>query len=182
MDILIVVDMQNDFIDQALGTPGAVAIVPAVNDEIEQFRQAADEAGDGLPRIFYTLDTHGPGYLQTQEGRNLPVEHCIRGTSGWQLGVTDLSAPYAERMEKGCFGSTMLPERLRALIDMGARIDSIELVGLCTDICVISNAMILKATFPEIPIRVKASCCAGVTPQQHETALAAMRPCQIEIV
>ena len=170
-DILIVVDMQNDFIDGALGTKEAVAIVPKVREKIQQFNGT----------VLFTRDTHGPNYLQTQEGRNLPVEHCIKGTDGWEIRLELDALRKTEPIDKVTFGSAELGFKLS---EMNAEepIGSITLVGLCTDICVISNAMIVKAFLPEVPVRVDASCCAGVTPESHENALAAMKCCQIEII
>ena len=170
-DILIVVDMQNDFIDGALGTKEAVAIVPKVREKIQQFNGT----------VLFTRDTHGPNYLQTQEGRNLPVEHCIKDTDGWQIRLELDALRKTEPIDKVTFGSAELGFRL-AEMNAEEPIGSITLIGLCTDICVISNAMIVKAFLPEVPVRVDASCCAGVTPESHENALAAMKCCQIEIV
>lgn len=173
MKALIVVDMQNDFIDGALGTPEAQAIVPRVAGKIAEF--------DGT--VICTRDTHEEDYLKTQEGRNLPVAHCIRGTAGHSLNDQILRAceeKHAVCVDKPTFGSVGLMEHLK---EQGAEDwEYVELVGLCTDICVISNAMLLKAYFPELPVRVDASCCAGVTPESHENALAAMRMCQITII
>lgn len=171
MNVLIVIDMQNDFIDGALGTPEAQKILPQVVEKVQGF--------DG--RIIFTRDTHGEDYLHTQEGRKLPVPHCIRGTHGWQ--IHEQLRPYCSEppVDKGTFGSAALGEMLLRW-DREERIGSIELVGLCTDICVISNAMILKAFLPETEIRVDSACCAGVTPESHERALAAMEACQIAIV
>ena len=170
MKFLIVVDMQNDFIDGALGTKEAVAIVPAVKRKIESF--------DG--RVIFTRDTHNPDYLSTQEGANLPVAHCIKNTDGWQINA-DLEALRKENaIDKPSFGSIELAQMLKET-DGKEKIESIELIGLCTDICVISNAMIIKAYLPETPISVDASCCAGVTPESHERALGAMAMCQIKI-
>ena len=167
MRYLIVVDMQVDFITGSLGSPMAEAIVPRVVDKVASF--------DG--RVIFTRDTHGPDYLQTLEGRNLPVEHCIRGTEGWQICAP--LRPYAkEVVDKSTFGSMALP---RLLLDAGEPVEKIQLCGLCTDICVISNAMILKAAFPEVPISVDKSCCAGVTAERHNTALSAMEAVQIDI-
>ena len=166
--ILIVVDMQNDFIDGALGTKEAVAIVPKVEEKIRNF--------DG--EVFFTRDTHETYYLETQEGKNLPVKHCIRDTEGWQIRKEIADLISAEPIIKETFGSSRLPERIRTLSDQEA-IESITLVGLCTDICVISNAMVLKAFFPELPIHVDASCCAGVTRESHLQALEAMKVCQM---
>lgn len=169
MKTLIVVDMQNDFIDGALGTPEAQAIVPKVKKKIEECRKRGD-------RIIYTADTHTNNYLDTLEGKYLPVKHCIINTRGWEIhrDVTPTSDDFMTH--KFTFGKMELGK----IIDDYS--ESIELIGLCTDICVISNAMILKATFPEIPIIVDASCCAGVTPESHKNALEAMKMCQIEIV
>ena len=171
--ILIVVDMQKDFVDGSLGTEEAQAIVPAVKDKIENFE------GD----IIFTKDTHEEDYLNTQEGQNLPVKHCIRGTDGWEL-QSDLN-DYALKnhcliFDKPTFGSTSLAGCVSGIARM-APIDQIEIVGLCTDICVISNAILLKTALPDTEIIVDASCCAGVTPQSHQNALEAMKMCQITI-
>ena len=168
--ILVVVDMQNDFIDGALGTAEAVAIVPKVAEKIKNF--------DGT--VLYTRDTHEENYMETQEGRNLPVPHCIRDTEGWQIR-TELQQAGAEVVDKPTFGSRALAEKL---VEMNREeaIESITLIGLCTDICVISNAFVIKAFLPEMPIIVDAACCAGVTPESHERALEAMKVCQIAVV
>lgn len=168
--ILVVVDMQNDFIDGALGTAEAVAIVPKVAEKIKSF--------DGT--VIYTKDTHEENYMETQEGRNLPVPHCIRGTEGWQIR-TELQQAGAMVVDKPTFGSRALAEKL---VEMNREeaIESITLIGLCTDICVISNAFVIKAFLPETPIIVDAACCAGVTPKSHERALEAMKVCQIAVV
>ncbi len=167
--LLIVIDMQNDFIDGSLGTPEAVAIVDAVKDKIRSY-----PAGD----IFATMDTHGPDYLCTQEGRNLPVEHCIQGTEGWHIrpDIAELLTE-AAIFEKPTFGSVQMAEAVKEIEDL----EEIELIGLCTDICVVSNALLLKATLPEVKISVDASCCAGVTQEKHLAALETMRSCQIEV-
>ena len=170
MNVLVVVDMQNDFIDQALGTKEAVAIVDNVAKKIGAF--------DG--KVIYTQDTHAPDYLQTQEGRNLPVEHCIRGSEGWKISSALNVDAKAVIFEKPTFGSVELGEYLRKLSQESA-IDTIEVIGLCTDICVISNALLIKAFLPEVPISVDASCCAGVTPESHRNALSAMKMCQIKV-
>lgn len=169
--LLLVIDMQNDFIDGALGTPEAEAIVDRVVQKIEQY-PAAD--------IFATRDTHPENYLEIQEGRHLPVVHCVEGTSGWELN-SKISAALKDAavIDKPTFGSKELAERVAALA-LDDELD-ITLVGLCTDICVISNALLLKAFLPETPIRVLADCCAGVTPESHKAALDTMRMCQIEI-
>ena len=172
MDILIIVDMQNDFIDGALGTPEAVAIVPKVMVKMMNF--------DGL--VLATRDTHGEDYLETQEGKNLPVVHCIKGTHGWEIKDEIQQLLISQPIDKPTFGSEALGKVLKDLNNDVEPIDSITLVGLCTDICVISNAMLLKAFLPEVPIMVDASCCAGVTPESHERALEAMKACQIEII
>ncbi len=167
MKYLIVVDMQVDFITGSLGSKLATAIVPNVIEKVKNF--------DG--KVIYTRDTHFDNYMQTQEGKKLPVPHCIKDTDGWQ--ICDELKPYAETViDKVTFGSINLPEILR---DSKESIDEIVLCGLCTDICVISNAMILKSAFPEVKLTVDASCCAGVTVDSHITALNAMRAVQIEI-
>ena len=169
--ILIVVDMQNDFIDGALGTPEALAIVENVKDKIR---------GYSSEDIFVTMDTHGPDYPETQEGRNLPVEHCIRGSEGWQIrpDIAELLKG-AHVYEKPTFGSVRLAEDI-SKIAVSEDI-CIEIVGLCTDICVVSNALLLKASMPEVTISVDPACCAGVTPESHEAALATMKMCQIQM-
>ena len=169
--ILIVVDMQNDFIDGALGTKEAAAIVPKVEDKIRNF--------DG--EVFFTRDTHETWYLETQEGKNLPVPHCIRGTEGWQIRKELDALRKTDPIDKETLGSTDLAADLLALHE-DEEIGSITLVGLCTDICVISNALLIKATLPEVPIYVDAACCAGVTPESHENALKAMEACQIKVM
>ncbi len=168
--ILVVVDMQNDFIDGALGTAEAVAIVPKVAEKIKSF--------DGT--VIYTKDTHEENYMETQEGKNLPVPHCIRDTEGWQIR-TELQQAGAMVVDKPTFGSRALAEKL---VEMNREeaIESITLIGLCTDICVISNAFVIKAFLPETPIIVDAACCAGVTPESHARALEAMKVCQIAVV
>ena len=172
MKVLIVVDMQNDFIDGALGTPEAVAIVPNVKKKVEEYRENKDV-------VIFTRDTHHARYLETSEGKHLPVEHCIAFSHGWE--ITPELANYTRYIvNKGTFGYSGWAEYGGVYNFVGAK--SIELVGLCTDICVISNAMILKSIFPEVPIIVDASCCAGVTPESHKNALEAMKMCQIEII
>lgn len=173
MKVLVVVDMQNDFIDGALGTREAVGIVPGVVERIQGF--------DGL--IIATRDTHDEDYLESEEGKNLPVVHCVRGTDGWEIRREIQDA----LREKGCskvidkpsFGSRELGEYLKSLEDS---LDEVTFIGLCTDICVISNALLLKAYLPEVRIRVEKDCCAGVTPESHVRALEAMAVCQIELV
>lgn len=169
-DILIVVDMQNDFITGALGTAEAQAIVPRATEKIKQF----------TGKVLFTRDTHGKDYLQTKEGQRLPVEHCIRGTSGWEI-CPELQ-PFCKEppIDKPAFGSAELGALL-AKENERDTIRNITLIGLCTDICVISNALLLKAFLPEAEIIVDAACCAGVTPESHQTALRAMQACQIQI-
>ncbi len=164
MKTLIVIDMQNDFIDGALGTAEAVAIVEQVRAKIEAY------AKEGLS-ILYTRDTHTEDYLNTPEGKKLPVPHCIKGTHGWQIRE-GLYREGSEIIDKPSFGYTGWK---------GRAFEEIELVGLCTDICVVSNALILKALYPNAAISVDAACCAGVTPETHEAALATMRMCQIDV-
>ena len=171
--ILIVVDMQVDFISGALGTPEARAIVENAAGKIEAFE------GD----ILVTFDTHQNDYLETAEGKKLPVPHCIAGTDGWQLDARiaeALSARKWQMVEKPSFGSTRLPQLVRELAGNDDDL-SIELIGLCTDICVVSNALILKAHFPEAKIQVDSACCAGVSLETHKAALATMACCQIDI-
>ena len=166
--LLIVVDMQNDFIDGALGTKEAEAIVPYVKQAIEHF--------DG--KVYFTRDTHFENYLSTQEGKKLPIKHCIKGTSGWE--VCDELKPFVKTVvDKITFGSVDLPKLLK---DFGDDVEEIELCGLCTDICVISNAIVLKTAFPEVRVVVDSSCSAGVTNESHQTAINAMKAVQIEIV
>lgn len=167
--LLVVVDMQNDFIDGSLGTLEALNIVPKVKKKIDEYMASDDE-------VVFTLDTHEENYMETQEGKNLPVLHCVRGSNGWELH-NSLKNYKGKRFEKNTFGSEALGEFIK---DKGY--DSIELIGLCTDICVISNALLLKAFEPEIPLRVDSSCCAGVTPESHDNALNAMKICHIEVI
>lgn len=169
-NILVVVDMQNDFIDGALGTPEAVAIVPGVAEKIRNF--------DG--RVIFTRDSHEEDYLNTREGKNLPIAHCIRGTKGWEICPELIGLCRETPVDKETFGSVKLGEYLREE-DKKEKIESITLIGLCTDICVISNALLLRAFLPETELLVDASGCAGVTPNQHKNALAAMEACQIRI-
>ena len=170
--LLIVIDMQNDFIDAALGTKEAVSIVDAVKEKIRSY-PAED--------VIATMDTHGENYMDTQEGKYLPVPHCIRGTEGWKIrpDIEELLKG-AKIYEKPTFGSTALAADLKEL--SGTKELELELVGLCTDICVVSNALLLKAAMPEVKITVDAACCAGVTPEKHEAALETMRSCQIQVV
>ena len=166
--ILVVVDMQNDFIDGALGTKEAEAIVPYVKGLIESF--------DG--EVIFTRDTHYENYMESAEGKSLPVPHCIKGTDGWQIRPELDQLRTTDAIDKITFGSKELVELLKNKGD----IESITFVGLCTDICVISNAMLVKAFYPEIPLVVDAKGCAGVTPESHERALGAMKMCQIKII
>ena len=170
--ILVVVDMQKDFVDGALGSNEAVAIVPAVAEKIKGFK------GD----IFVTFDTHYENYMETAEGKNLPVKHCIKGTDGWKLNAEVLKALDGKKytpVEKITFGSVDLPGLIKKAV--GDELFEVELIGLCTDICVVSNALLLKANFPETVITVDAACCAGVTPDKHEAALETMKSCQIDV-
>ena len=173
--LLIVVDMQNDFIDGALGTPQAQEIVDSVNQKIKEY----DRRGD---LVIFTADTHGDDYLKTQEGRNLPVSHCIRGTRGWEISDSLFQPQDSPVIEKDTFGSKELGIMLVELERAGEVPEEIELAGLCTDICVISNAMIVKAFLPEVPVTVDSACCAGATPESHENALRAMEACQIRVI
>ncbi len=170
--VLVVVDMQNDFITGALGTKEAEAIVPKVCERI------ADFAGE----VYFTRDTHGEDYLDTQEGKRLPVAHCVKGTWGWELEPRVEALRRSAPIDKPAFGSKGLGDILKARDADEGGLDEVILIGLCTDICVISNALLLKAFLPETKITVDASCCAGVTPESHKTALEAMRACQIDIL
>ena len=161
---LIVVDMQKDFIDGALGTKEAVAIVENVKKKIARYQQNGDE-------IIFTRDTHQSDYLNTNEGKNLPVEHCIEGTDGWKI-QEGLEVPGAIYIDKPTFGYLNWKEY---------NLEEVEMVGLCTDICVVSNALIIKATYPEIQVSVDANCCAGVTPESHMAALTTMKMCQVKV-
>ena len=193
MKVLIVVDMQKDFVDGALGTPEAQAIVPLVAETIEQM-------ADPNTVVIFTKDTHYPDYMITQEGKNLPVPHCIKGTAGHSIVDEvfkayihvhrDYKAPWDAypltvtdpiRIEKSTFGSIDLQNTLYAMYDVEA-IEEITLMGLCTGICVMSNAILCKATLPEVPVNVVADCCACVTPESHKIALEAMKLCQINII
>ena len=190
MKIVVVVDMQNDFIDGVLGSPEAQAIVPVMGERLK-------ELDDGNTLIFLTKDTHFANYLETQEGKNLPVAHCIEGTSGWSINkqissYVDYGSNFLtysthdirkSRVLKTTFGSIELASTIRGLAydNPHISIDEVILMGVCTDICVISNAMLLKAYCSELPITVDASCCAGVTPESHKAALETMKMCQINI-
>ncbi len=165
--VLIIIDMQKDFIDGALGTPEAQAILPAVRTRIQEYRDRGDQ-------VIFTRDTHGADYLSTPEGRHLPVVHCVKGTPGWEI-AQGLQAPGDLVIDKPTFGYTGWDRLELAQAE-------IELCGLCTDICVVSNALILKAQFPKAEISVDPACCAGVTPESHQAALTTMQMCQITLL
>lgn len=184
---LLVIDMQNDFIDAALGTKEAQAIVPNVKQKIEEYKARGD-------KIIFTRDTHQSDYLETMEGKKLPVEHCIKGTPGWEIS-SELDISIADCIiDKPNFGYVEWVDYLSIFNVIEDEDDwtnsyldeetpeSIEIVGLCTDICVVSNALILKAIYPEVEITVDASCCAGVTPESHKAALTTMKMCQINVI
>lgn len=170
MKSIVVVDMQNDFIDGSLGTKEAQKMLPRLKDKLKKVVE------DGSAELVFTMDTHGKDYLNTQEGKKLPVEHCIKGTQGWEISpeLGEFVAKAKAVVEKPTFGSMELIKHLKAA-------DEVELVGLCTDICVISNALLIKAAYPEMKVSVDAQCCAGVTPESHANALEAMKMCQVEI-
>ena len=173
MKCLVVIDVQNDFVSGSLGTPEAQAMLPRLEEKLRGFEGC----------VWMTLDTHGADYMDTQEGKHLPVPHCVRETEGWQLAgeLGKLAESFgAGIVEKPTFGSEELVASLKALYEAG-ELESIELVGLCTDICVVPNALMLKAAMPELPMSVDSACCAGVTPQKHEAALEVMRSCQIAV-
>lgn len=173
-DILIVVDMQVDFVNGSLGSDEAETVVKSVVKKVETFEG----------RVIFTQDTHGKNYKDTQEGKKLPIQHCIKDTPGWEI-IPELrhfiAEHHTEVYEKSTFGSDKLARRL---LDMNQerKIDSITIVGLCTDICVVSNAILLKTFLPETPIIVDSGCCAGVTKEHHEAALETMKSCQIEVL
>lgn len=172
-NVLAVIDMQNDFIDGALGTKEAQAIVGNVAECIKK------SMSDGT-EVVYTRDTHFDNYMDTQEGKNLPVLHCIKGTCGWEIcdELKELQNDDTRIFDKLTFGSVELAEYLKSM----AGLESVTLIGLCTDICVISNAMVIKANLPEVRIKVVEKCCAGVTPQSHKNALEAMKMCQVAVI
>ena len=179
MKVLAIIDMQKDFIDGALGVSLGLGYAPEcfyTTDELIEALRLAQARADGETVVF-TRDTHHADYLSTQEGRKLPVPHCLEGTDGWQIDAA-LAVEDAPVFDKPGFGSPALIEYLRSL----PALEGVEFIGLCTDICVITNAMMTKGALPEVPLSVRADCCAGVTPQSHETALQAMRMCQISIV
>ena len=168
--ILIVVDMQNDFVTGSLGSEQAKSIVPNVQKKIEMYRMRGD-------KVIFTRDTHFDDYLETQEGRNLPVVHCVKNTTGHEV-VPELDTKNDEIYDKVSFGSTDLAKQLAAK----GEFEEIELCGLCSDICVVSNALILKAQFPETKVTVDAFCCAGVTEESHKAALLTMKMCQVNVI
>ncbi|MCR5451613.1 MAG: cysteine hydrolase [Lachnospiraceae bacterium] len=165
MKTLIVVDMQNDFIDGSLGTKEAEDILPAVKEKISEYKARGDE-------IIYTRDTHQNNYLSTNEGKHLPVEHCIEGTAGWEI-AEGIYIDGCKIINKPAFGYTGWGD-----FDF----EEVELIGLCTDICVISNALLIKALFPEIKVSVDPECCAGVTHESHDAAITTMKMCQVDII
>ena len=171
MKVLVVVDMQNDFVTGALANPMAEAIIPNIAKKIKQYLKNGD-------RVIFTRDTHNANYLETPEGKALPVPHCIYGTKGWVV-VDELNHPECKHINKPTFGYKYWEYDL---YDGNEEISEVELVGTCTDICVISNAIIFKAQFPELKITVDSSCCAGLTPEKHEAALEVMRSCQINVI
>ena len=170
-ELLIIIDMQNDFITGSLGTPEAVAIVPNVIEKIKNFKG----------EVLFTRDTHFSNYLETQEGKNLPIPHCIINTDGWKIQEDIDALRKTEPFNKPTFGSTILGIEL-AKMNLEEKICIITFIGLCTDICVISNALLTKSFLPEVEIVVDASCCAGVTPESHKNALEAMKMCQIKVI
>ena len=170
MNVLVVIDMQNDFIDGAMGNAAAVAVLPPVREKVAAYREM------GAPVVF-TRDTHDEDYRRTREGREQPVIHCIKGTHGWQI-TDQLDTAGAVTVDKTAFGSLALPGVIAEL----PQVSGVEVVGVCTDVCVISNVLILKAAFPEWPITVDASCCAGCTPEGHRHALEVMKACRITVV
>jgi nicotinamidase-related amidase len=180
MKVLVVVDMQKDFVDGSLGTKEAQAIVPAVTKKVNEYAKMKNTV------IIYTRDTHYEDYMETREGQILPVPHCIFGTEGWEIvpEVINLDATIAV-LDKKTFGKSDIADNIMEMVGKltgSVNIESIELCGLCTDICVVSNALILKANFPETAISVDSECCAGVTPEKHEAALEVMRSCQITVL
>ncbi len=166
-EVLIVVDMQNDFIDGALGTKEAQAIVPNVAEKIKKYKDAGR-------RVIFTRDTHAENYLETYEGKHLPIAHCIEDTKGWQISdKLDVDIDYDIIIDKSTFGWMNWN---------GFEFESVEICGLCSEICVISNALIIKATYPKIDITIDANCCAGVTPDKHKAAMEVMKSCQINVI
>lgn len=174
MKTLIVVDMQKDFLNGSLATEEALRIIPAVERKIKEYKLRGDE-------IIFTRDTHTDDYLNTNEGRHLPIVHCVKNTDGWEIPKF-LDIPECEHIDKPTFGWDSWDLVISESGDLKERhFEEIEIVGVCTDICVVSNALILKALFPEIKISVDAGCCAGTTPENHQAALTIMKMCQIEI-
>lgn len=182
--VLVVVDVQKDFVDGSLGTPEAQAIVPKIEEKI---------LNGGYDEVLYTFDTHYlPEYWESSEGKKLPVEHCIKGTPGW-CSALSTNKDKKSIIEKNTFGYLRWNGYIHRIYngsdpwreddDTDVEVtESIELVGLCTDICVVTNALILKTYYPEIPITVDASCCAGTTPEAHKAALTVMKSCQIDVI
>ena len=176
MKYLVVIDMQNDFINGSLGTKEAEAVVEKVKNKIDSWRQAGGA-------VIFTRDTHDENYMNTQEGRKLPVPHCLKNTDGWQISAQLSVLPEDLIIDKPTFGSTELAAYFAEMNKQDpSQPEEIQLVGLCTDICVISNAMLLKAALTETPVVADSRCCAGVTPESHQNALAAMKMCQIDII
>lgn len=171
---LIVVDMQNDFVYGALGTPEAQAIVARTAEKVKRCIDSEDCI------VVFTCDTHFSDYMATQEGKCLPVPHCLKDSEGWQI-IPELK-PYADRAEKVLDKRSFGFENWRDVFDEVGELESIELIGVCTDICVVSNALILKALYPETQLIVDAACCAGVTPEKHQAALEVMKSCQIHVL
>lgn len=184
MKVLVVIDMQNDFIDGALGSPEARAIVPNVAAKVKEC------AADSRYVIFYTRDTHSANYMMTNEGRHLPVPHCILGTGGWEINADVMAASegatFVDVQNKDTFGMQDIAVLIDTISDAcdveSYDVESIEMVGVCTDICVVSNALILKAAYPEIPFAVYGDCCAGTSVDAHEAALKVMQMCQIDVI
>ena len=168
MKALIVIDVQNDFVTGALGTKEAAAVLPKIKKKIDAYIAAEDQ-------VIFTRDTHGADYLDTNEGKHLPVPHCVLGTDGWQV-VPEIDRPDCVHIDKPTFGYTGW-----AALNSDGKFSRIEVIGVCTDICVISNALMLKAIYPETDIVVDAGCCAGVTPETHRAALTVMKSCQIDV-
>ena len=168
MELLVIVDMQRDFIDGALGTKEAVAILSYVENAIKSHKG----------KVLFTRDTHDAAYLETQEGNKLPVPHCIRNTEGWQIHPSLAPLVRSDPIDKETFGSVKLGRMVADMTDVSA----VTLMGLCTDICVVSNALIIKATFPDAAVKVDRTCCAGVTPDSHNAALTTMAMCQIDVI
>lgn len=167
---IIVIDMQNDFVFGELSTDDARVIIPRLVEKLEKV--VSEKSAD----LIFTQDTHKDDYLSTQEGRNLPIPHCIKNSEGWEI-ISDLKrfTPYAKAViEKKTFGSTRLPSLIKPYKE-------VEFVGVCTDICIISNALLVKAFYPELLVSVDSKCCAGTTPESHAIALTAMKNCQCKI-